>query len=105
MAFRRANIECLDCEHHQFEPKIIHKSSGLYDKHHKPISCTICGSENMKTLKREEEFGAPAFGKFASSTPEERSQMLKKRSRDHYQSKIKDKAIEMNRNPLKYGFE
>lgn len=105
MAFHAPNIKCKDCDHHQFEPIISHRKSGLYDRQNKKITCTICGSENMESIKKKGKIEAPAFGKFSSASPDEKASMLKKRSRRHYQKKIKDKATEMNRNPLKYGFE
>lgn len=99
---KRSNLRCEDCEHEWFEHSLTHRSSGIYINRRK-AKCPECDSEEISYIKDEDkDFKSVAFGKFASASPEEKSKMLKQRSREHYRKKIHEKAVEMDRNPHKY---
>lgn len=99
---RTSNLKCEDCEHEWFEHSISHRSSGIYVNNRK-AKCPECDSLEVSYIKNEDvDFRSVAFGKFASASPEEKSKMLKERSRKHYKDKIHEKAVAMDRNPHKY---
>ena len=88
---RKYKYYCLndDCEEDFI---IIEKPESEKDKKE---YCPTCGSE----LKLMGEF-AYSVGKYRMMTSQERKESLLKRSKDHYNKKLKEKKEEMLKNPF-----
>lgn len=71
----------------------------VYKEGNSIITCE-CGKV-MKAVEKKFT-GVPAFGKFASASKEEKSKMLKERSKQHFKKHIADQRQEMATNDKIY---
>ena len=71
----------------------------IYKEGNKEITCN-CGSV-MKSIEREFK-GVPNIGKFSSASREQKTEMLKQRSREHFKKNISDQRQEMSTNDKIY---
>lgn len=95
------NFIC-ECGKSKFVPKYttsIKNGGFVYKEGNKEISCE-CG-KIMKAIERQFS-GVPMFGKFASASREEKTEMLKKRSKEHFKKNIEDQRQEMSTNDKMY---
>lgn len=80
------NCKLFEKEHHCDDSKI----------------CVLCKQESITIIEKEESFtpeitGFGTISKFKSLPLSEKKQALKKRSHEHYEKVIKDRANEMNK--------
>lgn len=57
------------------------------------LICSSCGKKGL--MKRL--ISVPNFGKYSSASTEEKREILKKRSKDHFKKNIEDKFHQMNK--------
>lgn len=98
------NFIC-DCGEETFIPSyrmIVKVSGNIYkDKSGNELLCK-CGKK-LKEKQIDKEFGVPLFGKFSSMTSEQKREVLKKRSSEHFQKDLSEKREQMHKdtfNPM-----
>lgn len=86
------NCICFTCEgsgKFQLDSELGYDELGV-------ILCPNCGSEKTKVLGQVNNI----FGKFDSMSPQEKQKVLKKRSNDHFKSKLKEKKEYLDRSAI-----
>lgn len=87
-----ANFKCSKCGHITVILRIIYKYSDGGMVPVTPIYCEKCKSSTVELKK--EYTGVPYFGKFSSSSDEEKKRILKKRANKHYNKQGKEEKRE-----------
>ena len=99
------NFFCITCEKGfvigRYRTKIVDGETQYCDKKFKELVCDIC-SKPLVNIKVFDGF-AITYGKFASSTPEQRAKILDKRSHEHFLREIKEKKVHMDKNVVYKG--
>lgn len=95
-------FKCKDCENKFEKLKIqIHyneHSSRIYKNKGQQIKCPQCFSLNIEDITQFRGFCAN-LGKFAGSTPEQKKEILKKRAKQHVQSRSEvERVNHINKN-------
>lgn len=98
------NFKCKDCESDFFVPNYIFKIESndtvyYYKTTNNKIECPGCRSNNIKPIFKDGDYTNATLGKYTMKSIPERQDLLKKRSRDHFERKIKDEKREIDRNP------
>lgn len=87
------DYKCFICENIQEEIHSIGLVSNDVNDFDKTLVCKKCGM--IDTMKRI--FSIPVLAKFSMSSPEEKKNMLKKRSQEHFKKNIEDKFHQLNK--------
>lgn len=63
------------------------------------VSCPECKSIEISSIEKPGNYETSRLGKYTMRSIPQRQEHLKKRSHDHFVKEIKDKQIEINRDP------
>ena len=85
--------KCRECKNIQEEIHSYKLITNDIDDYKEKLKCKNCNT--LGSMFRVIE--APMYGAYESSTTEQRKQILKKRSHDHFKKEIEDKFHELNR--------
>ena len=89
------NFQCLKCglefheSHYHFT---VSMGEIIYKNKNGIIRCPECKGSELEFINKNTDFSSIQIGKFASSTPEEKKRILKKRAQEH-NKKTKDEAL------------
>ena len=75
----------------------INKIHVWSDRKSNPL-CIVCKRELVVVIPEYKSSEGPYYGKFASMSPIEKRQVLKKRSHEHFKKEIKEKKDWMDKN-------
>lgn len=103
------NFICLGCGHTFMEPHYkmsFPKRVMLFrDKNDNQLKCPKCSSINLEEIEKD-GFGVPAFGKFSSSSEDNKKRILRKRAKEHITKTDRERKEHLDRNfagKLKHG--
>lgn len=87
----KKNFKCNTCNKETFITQFSFRGDGKhYDKYGRLLKCDCENKTELKFIQDpDKEFGVPNFGKFSSSSKEDKVKMLKQRSKEHFNKKIK----------------
>lgn len=93
------NFKCTHCSHEFFITRFTQKSDGTYFHKNQQIKCPSCDSTSIEYIVKEGDFSKVSLGKYSMKSLNERQEMLKKRSREHFLKHEIDKKYQIDKNP------
>jgi hypothetical protein len=95
-----SNFICPTCQKEHTIPVYSMKMDCKYYDNFGNILTCDCKDKSELISNTKWDGGCPTFGKFASMDVKGKSDVLKKRSKEHYKKEIKEKADFMNKQPI-----
>lgn len=93
------NFSCSTCKKTFFISSYTMTGSGTYlhKGSKEQLRCDCESKTVLSIVDKEWDGGCPTFTKIASMSPQERSEVLKKRSKAHFNKEIRERKHEMNK--------
>lgn len=92
------NFSCLSCgKQHSISSYSFNGTNYLDKKSKQILRCDCVEKTILDNIPVEWDGSAPNFGKVASMSPSQRSEVLKKRSKDHSKKEILDRKRDMTK--------
>ena len=91
---KETNFKCNECGHEMYYPQYstyMNLGKPQYRVKNKVINCPVCSSSDIFCVKSNKGF-CTNIGKFKMASPEDKKKILAKRSQEHFDKKIKERA-------------
>lgn len=94
-----ANFICPSCKKQHSISSYTITGTGVFLSRgtRQPLRCDCPKKVVLENIPQKWDGGAPTVGRIANMTPQQRSEVLKKRSKAHFKKEIQERKVEMNR--------